>query len=176
MADQFPATKNKGLLLNDNLIRISTIHKWSNKPPSNSTNPAALYQTWVNNRVAKALGDRQDRMSISHLVNLSAERLALNWPFISALVSFWNPSINQFQFLEGWMTITLLDVVAMTATPLVGVSLPVIVSEDLHARIDKYLRLSKGRMPSSYSELFPKEVSELSTGEQLSYKKTVDFY
>ena len=31
-------------------------------------------------------------------------------------------------------------------------------------------------MPSSYSALFSKEVSELSTGEQLSYKETVDFY
>ena len=74
------------------------------------------------------------------------------------------------------MTITLANVIAITATPPIVISPPLVVSEELHEKINEYLHSSEDRMPSSYSALFPKELSELQEGEELSYKETMNFY
>ena len=115
-------------------------------------------------------------MGFKKLVKLSTRSIDLNSSFLTVLTSFWNPSVNQFQFSEGYMTITIYDGLAISGASPAGFALPLRASEHHHASMKNYLLSRERKLPSSSGALIPSTISAVAEGEKIPQDELISFY
>lgn len=102
---------------------------------------------------------------------------------MAALLAPWNPSIDQLQLPEGYMSITLLDTFALSYTSVLGNSLPLEYDDALLEQVQAHIqpfKSNKGQEKTktlSYSGLEPKDVSKvLPDDAALDLSELIDFF
>nr|POE62564.1 serine/threonine-protein phosphatase 7 long form like [Quercus suber] len=77
------------------------------------------WSAWVS-RMHAILKDKWVDLGICEAICSSQFEMPLNQPLIAALLLFWSPMTNTFHFPEGFMTITIADVVSMLGLSAIG--------------------------------------------------------
>lgn len=77
---------------------------------------------------------------MKEVILYSDKKIQLKWNFIAALCAFWNPNIDQFQFPEGYMTITVLVVWNICGASHVGLILLIAISSDTLKKCESFLK------------------------------------
>lgn len=83
--------------------------------------------------------------------------------------------MNQFQFPEGYMSVTLFDTFALTGCPVMADSIPLSLDDDLCAKTKAHMNHHKDKVPSCFA-ITPTNLSQIPRGTKISFAKTVDFF
>lgn len=154
---------------------LKSVFRWQEERLVNHTYPSDSYKKWVNNQVLPIYTTQLDHLGLLDLVNISFKYEKIDWTFLGVLVAFLNPCINQIQFLEGYMSTTLLDTFVITGCPVIGDSLPLLLDTNLHTKMKCHMKHHKDKVPS-YSAISLIDLSKVPGGTIISYKETVDFF